>query len=85
MVLLILLFLFKTEPDRYLSKEIKSQTDFQVQQSTADLINSLCNYDVNQQNFKITFLEYGAKGNMACTKMEAVQQKTREVLHQIIR
>lgn len=76
--LLVLLFTQKSKLDAYLSKEIKSQTDAGTRNSASQLVDSLYNYRTNGKVFQITFLEFGAKGCVACTQMEAVLKETEQ-------
>ena len=78
LALLILLFTQKSKLDNYLSKEIKSQSGSNLQKSVAGRIDSLYNYQSNGKVFQATLLEFGAKGCVACTKMEAVLKETKE-------
>ena len=77
LALLILLFSQKSKLDAYLSTQIKSQTDAGTRKSANELVDSLYNYQSNGLGFEITFLEFGAKGCVACTKMEAVLKETK--------
>ncbi len=76
--LLILLFSQKSNLQKYISKEIKSQVGSETALKMDQQIDSLYNYSINNKNYKLTFLEIGAKGCSACRKMELVLDDLRE-------
>lgn len=74
---LILLFTQKDKLNNYLSKEIRTQTEKETQNTIKALVDSLYNYQTNNKAYQITFLELGAKGCVACRKMEFVLEEVR--------
>ncbi len=76
-ILLILLFTLKGQLNKYLSKEFKSLTDTSTQNSIKAVVDSLYNYHLNNLSYQTTFLEFGAKGCVACRKMEFVLEEVK--------
>ncbi len=74
-VLIILLISMKGKMNAYVSEMMKKQASVEVVKSTKAHVDSAYNYVKNNKDFKITFLEFGAKGCSACTRMEAVMKK----------
>lgn len=73
--ILIIGFAMKDSMNRYLSKMMKEQTSPDIILSGEILLDSLYNYSENGSSYKITFLEFGAKGCSACKKMETVMEE----------
>lgn len=71
-IFLILLFTQKESLNKYISKEIKTQTDTGTKKLISQRVDSLYNYSANNQSFQITFLEFGAYNCVTCRKMEFV-------------
>jgi thioredoxin 1 len=57
---------------------MKSLAGTEVQLSIQKLIDSLYNYQANKEGYALTFLEFGAKGCVACRKMEFVMDDVRQ-------
>jgi thiol:disulfide interchange protein len=74
----ILLFSQKDKLTNYLSEEIKKQSNTEINNSIDHLVDSLYNYQSNNQSYQLTFLEFGAKGCVACRKMEFVLKEVEE-------
>ena len=75
---LIYLFLMKDNLNNYLSKKIKLLPGIEVTKSIEHLVDSLYNYTIIENTYQITFLEFGAKGCVACRKMEFVMEEVEE-------
>ena len=69
---IILGFAFKDKMNNYLSEQMKRNTAIEVKSSVNAYIDSAFNYNKNELNFEITFLEIGSKGCSACIRMESV-------------
>ena len=74
---IVSLFIFKEKLNSYASKAIQSQAGSDVQMSESAFVDSAFNYTKNKLNYKITFLEFGAKGCSACKRMEKVMDEIR--------
>lgn len=74
---LVLLFVFKGSMNTLISKKMKEQAGIDVQKSLAVYIDSAFNYHENGENFRVTFLEFGATGCNACKRMEKVMEEVR--------
>ncbi len=75
---LIIGFASKDKLNQYLSNTMIKNAAPQIMDSGAAYIDSAFNYSHNQKSYKITFLEFGATGCVACTKMETVMAEVRE-------
>ncbi len=75
--LLIVLFSQKSNLDNYLSKEIRTLNKSEIRNQVDGIVDSLYNYNKNGKSYKITFLEFGAKGCSACKRMEVVMKEIR--------
>lgn len=75
---MILLFSLKDQMNNYLTVEIKSQAETSAQNSIYAVVDSLYNYHSNNQSYQTTLLEFGAKGCIACRKMEFVLEEVRK-------
>ena len=56
---------------------LQAQASPELEIKASAVVDSLYNYSVNGLEFQITFLEFGAKGCSACTRMESVLEKVR--------
>ena len=70
-----LVFTGLLEMDQYMSEMIVSQTPEKVKKSGQKEIDSLYNYLQNDQNYKVTFLGFGADNCVNCKRMKKVQKK----------
>ncbi|PLW95740.1 MAG: hypothetical protein C0591_10460 [Marinilabiliales bacterium] len=75
---LIVLFTQKDKLTNLVSSEMKLQTGTEVKASIQKLVDSLYNYQSNNESYGLTFLEFGAKGCVACRKMEFVLDEVRQ-------
>jgi len=75
--LLIVGYSMKDRMNNYASELMKQQASPEINSSGEALVDSLYNYSENGQSYKITFLEFGAKGCSACKRMEKVMDETR--------
>lgn len=75
--LLIVGFLAKDKLNNFTSELVKQQASPQINSIGEVLIDSLYNYSANAKAYEFTFLEFGAKGCLACKRMEKVMDKTR--------
>ena len=75
--LLIIGFAMKDSMNSYLSGMMVRQAGSGVTKSGAAYVDSLFNYAANGLSYRITFLEFGAKGCSACKKMESVMTEVR--------
>ena len=73
--LMIIGFSLKDNMNNYLSTLMKNQASPEITQSGYALVDSLYNYSANKLNYKITFLEFGAKGCSSCKRMESVMEE----------
>jgi len=80
--LLIIGYSFKDSMNSYISKMMRAQASPEMDKKGSAVVDSLYNYSVNGLEFQITFLEFGAKGCSACTRMELVLEKIRNVYPQ---
>ena len=76
--LLIIGFTLKDDINRYLSKMMVTQAGSEVINQGSAYVDSTFNYAVNGLSYRITFLEFGAKGCVACKKMEGVMSLVRK-------
>ncbi|MDA3910143.1 MAG: thioredoxin family protein [Bacteroidales bacterium] len=74
----VALFVFKDKIEDLSSDMIKQQTDSSIISSTEVYIDSVWNYTNNGSDYKMTFLEFGAKNCSACKRMEIVLEEVRE-------
>jgi len=86
LVIFILLFLFlmKDNMNNYISSEIKSQSGTELQSTASFLVDSLYNYQDNGRSYELTFIEFGAKGCVACRKMETVMEEIKNEYPQTV-
>lgn len=75
--LLIVGYSIKDRMNNYTSELMKQQASPEITSLGEALVDSLYNYSENGQFYKITFLEFGAKGCSACKRMEKVMDETR--------
>jgi thioredoxin 1 len=76
--ILVLLFIFKGKLEKYTSEAFGSKVTT-VEKQRMDLrVDSLYNYARNKETYRLTFLEFGAKGCVACRKMEYVLDEVRK-------
>lgn len=76
--LLVLLFIFKGKLEKYTSEAIGSTVTTAEFQKMDVKVDSLYNYARNKEIYQLTFLEFGAKGCVACRKMEYVLDEVRK-------
>ena len=83
-ILMIVLFLFmiiglvfKNDMNDYMSDQMLKQITPQIAEAGNTRIDSLYNYEANGKSYKITFLEFGAKGCSSCRRMEGVMEEIR--------
>ena len=76
--LMIFLFSQKGKLEQYVSGVIKSQNTTGSLDLSERLIDSLYNHQKNESAYQLTFLEFGAKGCVACRKMEFVLDEVRQ-------
>jgi thioredoxin 1 len=74
---ILLLIGFKGKLTEFSSNLIKSQANSALQNSQSVKVDSEFNYAVNGLKYKVTFLEFGAKGCSACKRMEGVMSEVR--------
>lgn len=77
-VLLIIGFSSKDKMNKYTSDLMLKQLSPAFLNSSQLLIDSLYNYTKSDLEYKITFLEFGSSGCIACSKMEAVMKTIQE-------
>ena len=75
--LLIIGFAMKDSMNSYLSKMMVTQAGSEVEKSGTAYVDSLFNYAENGLTYRITFLEFGAKGCSACKRMEGVMTQVK--------
>lgn len=75
---LILLFVFKGSMNTMLTQKMRDQASGELKMRVDDYIDSSFDYTRNNQLYKITFLEFGASGCIACRKMEKVMEEVNE-------
>ena len=73
--LIIIMISMKGRMSAYVSEMMKRQAGEEVVFSAEAQLDSTYNYLKNKEGFEITFLEFGAKGCSACTRMEAVMKE----------
>jgi thioredoxin 1 len=76
--LMVLLYSQKGNLEAYVSRTIQSQNTDQTHDLLDKVIDSLFNYQKNEETYKATFLEFGANGCVACRKMEFVLDEVRD-------
>lgn len=54
---------------------MQSQASPEINKSSMAIIDSLYNYSANGSEFQLTFIEFGAIGCSACTRMEEVLEE----------
>ena len=77
-LLLVLLFVFKGSMNTFVSKKMKEQADVTVLKNISLIVDSAFNYERNGEKYRLTFLEFGAKGCISCKKMEKVMEEVKE-------
>lgn len=77
-VALIVALMSKGDINKHLSVMLKEQFQDDIGESTPRMIDSLYNYQANDEVFEITFLEFGAENCSACRKMAKVMAETRK-------
>jgi thioredoxin 1 len=75
---LIALFIFKDSMNNLISKKMKEESGVTIQKSLAMYVDSAYNYKNNKEEYKITFLEFGATGCISCRKMEIVMNEIKK-------
>jgi len=75
---LVMLFLLRGSMNSFVTKKMKEQTSVNVKKSISQMVDSTFNYQKNEKEFGITFLEFGATGCISCRKMEIVMQEVKE-------
>ena len=73
----VLLIAFKDKLTALASKSIQAQAGSEIQNSESAFVDSAYNYSKNGLNYKVTFLEFGAKGCSACKRMETIMSEIR--------
>lgn len=68
----IFLFIFKEKLNNVASKAILKQVGAEITNSGLAYVDSLYNYQKNNSDYQITFLEFGSTGCVACKRMETV-------------
>ncbi len=76
--MLIIGFSLKDSMNNYLSGMMQKQASPELIKSGNTLVDSLYNYSTNGLNYKITFIEFGAKNCSACKRMEKVLEEVRK-------
>ncbi len=76
--LLIIGFAMKGSMNNYLSKMMVAQAGSDIEKSGSAYVDSLYNYSKNGSAYRVTFLEFGAKGCSACKRMEGVMAEIKE-------
>ncbi len=61
-----------------LSRKMTEQAGTETKKTMAQVVDSAYNYQKNGKAYKITFLEFGATGCIACKRMETVMEQTRK-------
>jgi thiol-disulfide isomerase/thioredoxin len=74
---IVLLFAFKDTLNNFASKAIKAQAGSEIQNSESAFADSAYNYAKYGLKYKVTFLEFGAKGCSDCKRMESVMSEIR--------
>lgn len=75
---LVVLITQKDKLTNLVSTEMKLQIGTEAQASIQKFVDSLYNYQANKESYGLTFLEFGAKGCVACRKMEFVLDEVRQ-------
>lgn len=73
--MLIFGFAMKNRINNSLSDILQQQASPEIMRSSEASVDSLYNYSVNNSDYDITFLEFGAKGCSACKRMEGVMEE----------
>lgn len=81
---LVSLFVFKDNLTGYASKVKVSSIDSLTASSESKRIDSAYNYAKNGLAYKVTFLEFGAKGCSSCKTMEGVMEEIRNQYPDIV-
>lgn len=76
--LIVLLISQKGELEAYVSRSIKTQNTDETTRLLDKAVDSMYNYHQNGDTYEVTFLEFGAKGCVACRKMEFVLDEVRD-------
>jgi thiol-disulfide isomerase/thioredoxin len=71
------LFFFKGNMNTLISKMMKEQAGENIKNSMVMFVDSAFNYRNNEENYKITLLEFGATGCISCRMMEKVMEDVR--------
>jgi thiol-disulfide isomerase/thioredoxin len=74
---LVSLFVFKESMNSLISKKMKEQAGETIKKSMAMYVDSVFNFQNNNEGYQITFLEFGATGCSSCRMMEKVMQQVR--------
>lgn len=72
------LFIFQGSMNSFVSKKMKEESGETIQKSLAIYVDSAYNYKNNKEEYKITFLEFGATGCISCRKMEIVMNEIKK-------
>ncbi|PKO98393.1 MAG: hypothetical protein CVU13_10280 [Bacteroidetes bacterium HGW-Bacteroidetes-8] len=72
---LLSLFVFKDKLNNFASQIMVSQADTNLVKRESANIESKFNYIENKKDYKLTFLEFGAKNCSACKRMEVVMKE----------
>jgi thioredoxin 1 len=79
LILLIIVGLASRDKlNQYLSNTMVKNAAPAIKDSGAAYIDSAFNYSKNGLEYKITFLEFGATGCVACRKMESVMEEEKQ-------
>jgi len=81
-ILFLAIFTQKKRIENYFSKFIQHKTLNSMTLSASTTILEQYNYHDNGQEYRITFLEFGAKGCVSCKKMETVMEEIENKYHQ---
>lgn len=74
---LVLLFVYKGSMNTFVTNKMREQAGVDVTKSTEEYVDSAFNYKQNGEDFRLTFLEFGATGCSACKMMEKVMEKVK--------
>ena len=74
---LVALYFFQGNMRNQVSSAIKSQLDPGLQSILSEYVDSTFNYSANGSKYRLTFLEFGTTGCVACKKMEKVMQEVK--------